>query len=107
MGRFSGKRILITGGTSGMGLAGAKRIADEGGQVAVRMLQAVEGQARCLGHVRTGGEVRGCRSPELVGALSYLVFSIISARLHLGILPLLIAWSIHDRTRLIEDRRKI
>ena len=35
MGRFSGKRILITGGTSGMGLAGAKRIADEGGQVAV------------------------------------------------------------------------
>ncbi len=35
MGRFSGKRILITGGTSGMGLAGAKRIADEGGRVAV------------------------------------------------------------------------
>lgn len=35
MGRFSGKRILITGGTSGMGLAGAKRITDEGGLVAV------------------------------------------------------------------------
>ncbi|MCP6401407.1 oxidoreductase, partial [Klebsiella pneumoniae] len=26
MGRFQGKRILITGGTSGMGLAGALRI---------------------------------------------------------------------------------
>lgn len=35
MGRFSGKRILITGGTSGMGLAGAKRITEEGGRVAV------------------------------------------------------------------------
>lgn len=35
MSRFSGKRILITGGTSGMGLAGAKRIAAEGGAVAV------------------------------------------------------------------------
>jgi NAD(P)-dependent dehydrogenase (short-subunit alcohol dehydrogenase family) len=33
--RFSGKRILITGGTSGMGLAGAKRITEEGGRVAV------------------------------------------------------------------------
>jgi len=35
MGRFSGKRILITGGSSGMGLAGAKRIASEGGKVIV------------------------------------------------------------------------
>ncbi|SDO52582.1 SDR family oxidoreductase [Phyllobacterium sp. OV277] len=35
MGRFSGKRILITGGTSGMGLAGARRIVAEGGQVIV------------------------------------------------------------------------
>ncbi|MPQ86776.1 SDR family oxidoreductase [Pseudomonas sp. MAFF 730085] len=35
MSRFSGKRILITGGTSGMGLAGAKRITEEGGRVAV------------------------------------------------------------------------
>lgn len=35
MGRFNGKRILITGGTSGMGLAGAQRIVSEGGQVAV------------------------------------------------------------------------
>jgi NAD(P)-dependent dehydrogenase (short-subunit alcohol dehydrogenase family) len=35
MQRFSGKRILITGGTSGIGLAGAQRIAAEGGSVAV------------------------------------------------------------------------
>ncbi|HDS1153081.1 TPA: SDR family oxidoreductase [Pluralibacter gergoviae] len=35
MGRFQGKRILITGGTSGMGLAGALRIVREGGKVAV------------------------------------------------------------------------
>ena len=35
MARFEGKRILITGGTSGMGLAGAKRIVEEGGEVAV------------------------------------------------------------------------
>ncbi|UXS01307.1 SDR family oxidoreductase [Agrobacterium tumefaciens] len=35
MGRFSGKRILITGGTSGMGLVGARRIIAEGGTVLV------------------------------------------------------------------------
>lgn len=33
MARFDGKRILITGGTSGMGLAGARRIVAEGGEV--------------------------------------------------------------------------
>lgn len=33
--RFEGKRILITGGTSGMGLAGAQRIVREGGHVAL------------------------------------------------------------------------
>ena len=35
MGRFTGKHILITGGTSGMGLAGARRIMEEGGAVSV------------------------------------------------------------------------
>ncbi len=35
MARFDGKRILITGGTSGIGLATAKRIVEEGGEVGV------------------------------------------------------------------------
>ncbi|MCF6445214.1 SDR family oxidoreductase [Nereida sp. MMG025] len=35
MSRFEGKRILITGGTSGIGFATAQRIVDEGGEVAV------------------------------------------------------------------------
>ncbi|QHA88561.1 SDR family oxidoreductase [Serratia rhizosphaerae] len=33
--RFSGKSIVITGGTSGMGLAGALRVVAEGGRVAL------------------------------------------------------------------------
>lgn len=33
MGRFSDKRVLITGGTNGMGLAGARRVIAEGGTV--------------------------------------------------------------------------
>lgn len=40
MARFSGKNILITGGTSGMGLAGAKRITSEGGRVAITGLNS-------------------------------------------------------------------
>lgn len=35
MSRFEGKRILITGGTSGIGFATARRIVEEGGEVAV------------------------------------------------------------------------
>jgi len=35
MSRFEGKRVLITGGTSGIGIATAKRIVEEGGEVAV------------------------------------------------------------------------
>jgi len=33
MARFDNKRVLMTGGTSGMALAGAKRIVAEGGTV--------------------------------------------------------------------------
>jgi NAD(P)-dependent dehydrogenase (short-subunit alcohol dehydrogenase family) len=33
MARFTGKRVLITGGTNGIGLAGARRITAEGGQL--------------------------------------------------------------------------
>lgn len=35
MARFSAKRILITGGSSGIGLAGARRISAEGGEVVI------------------------------------------------------------------------
>lgn len=35
MSRYEGKRILITGGSSGIGLAGARRIVAEGGNVAI------------------------------------------------------------------------
>ena len=49
MARFKNKRVLITGGTSGMGLAGAKRIVSEGGEVIVTGLnEARIGEARRL-----------------------------------------------------------
>lgn len=35
MGRFTGRHVLITGGTSGMGLAGARRLIAEGGTVSL------------------------------------------------------------------------
>ncbi len=35
MARFSGKRVLISGGSNGIGLAGAHRLADEDAQVMI------------------------------------------------------------------------
>lgn len=51
MARFENKRVLITGGTSGMGLAGAKRIVAEGGSVIVTGLSPdrIDGARRELG----------------------------------------------------------
>ncbi|MFT4465896.1 MAG: SDR family oxidoreductase [Sodalis sp. (in: enterobacteria)] len=49
MGRYQGKRILITGGTSGMGLAGAQRIVKEGGHVAITGLN--EERLECARHL--------------------------------------------------------
>lgn len=50
MARFDGKKVLITGGTSGIGLAAAKRIAAEGGVVAVtgRSEKHLEDAAKAL-----------------------------------------------------------
>ncbi|KTR08330.1 oxidoreductase [Aureimonas ureilytica] len=49
--RFTSKRLLITGGTSGMGLAGALRIRGEGGQVIVtgRDAKRIEAARAMLG----------------------------------------------------------
>lgn len=49
--RFAGKRILITGGTSGMGLAGARRICQEGGSVVLTGMndEHLDGARRELG----------------------------------------------------------
>ena len=56
MTRFENKRVLITGGTSGMGLAGAKRIVSEGGTVIVTGLnQARISEAQ--GALGDGGHV--------------------------------------------------
>ncbi|KQP47019.1 SDR family oxidoreductase [Methylobacterium sp. Leaf106] len=52
MARFNDKRVLITGGTSGMGLAGARRIVSEGGEVIVTGLN----------------EARICEARRLLGA---------------------------------------
>lgn len=55
MAAFSGKRILITGGTSGIGLAGARKLAEAGAQVILtgRNLQKLEECRRLLpGSVR-------------------------------------------------------
>ena len=48
--RFEGKRILITGGTSGMGLAGAQRIVREGGHVAITGLNEERLERACSLH---------------------------------------------------------
>ena len=48
MRRFEGKRILIIGGTNGMGLAGALRIVKEGGHVAITGLKYTNSSYLCI-----------------------------------------------------------
>lgn len=43
--RFTGKRVLITGGTSGIGFAAAKQLAEEGAFVAINGRDETKGQA--------------------------------------------------------------
>lgn len=54
MNRFQGKTILITGGTSGIGLAGAAKLADEGADVIVT--------GRSTEHLARAAEVLGDRA---------------------------------------------
>ncbi|MFB4317830.1 SDR family NAD(P)-dependent oxidoreductase [Actinomadura sp. 21ATH] len=56
MNRFTGKTVLITGGTSGMGLATAHRLTDEGAQVIVtgRTRARVDAAVRDLGPNASG-----------------------------------------------------
>lgn len=53
MARFTNKTVLITGGTSGIGLAGARRIAEEGGKVIVTGLNHLEVAREPLGKSAT------------------------------------------------------
>jgi NAD(P)-dependent dehydrogenase (short-subunit alcohol dehydrogenase family) len=70
MGRFTGKRVLITGGTNGIGLAGAKLIAAEGGQLVltgtnpqrIADIQQALPAARVLGNDASDPRPSGVRS---------------------------------------------
>lgn len=55
---LSGKRVLVSGGTSGIGLAAARRFLEEGASVFIAGLAAAELDA-ALGALRPHGNVRG------------------------------------------------
>ncbi|MEV1007524.1 SDR family oxidoreductase [Streptomyces sp. NPDC049881] len=56
MNRFTGKTVLITGGTSGMGLATARRLIAEGGRAVVtgRTAERVDAAVAALGEAASG-----------------------------------------------------
>lgn len=74
--RFSGKRIVVTGGTSGMGLAGAKRIAAEGGTLIVTGLndERISAAQAELGE-RATVEKNDAADPQAASALAEIVRS--------------------------------
>jgi len=76
MGRFSGKKIVITGASSGIGLAGAKRITAEGGEVMItgRNLHKLEQLRTQLPHHTTLLQNDGAE-PEAAQALAGAVES--------------------------------
>jgi len=55
---LAGRRVLISGGSSGIGLATARRFLDEGSRVFIAGLDAAEVEAAVAG-LRPGGEVAG------------------------------------------------
>ncbi|MFI9155278.1 SDR family NAD(P)-dependent oxidoreductase [Streptomyces sp. NPDC053367] len=74
MNRFTGKRVLITGGTSGMGLATAHRLLAEGAHVVItgRTRERVDAAVRLLGD-RASGVVADAADPEALDALTATV----------------------------------
>ncbi|EZP55185.1 SDR family oxidoreductase [Sphingomonas sp. RIT328] len=74
MARFDGKRILITGGTRGIGLAGAQRIVAEGGAVVVTGRDAAR-VAAVEARLGTGaqGLVNDAADPDAAAALAAAV----------------------------------
>lgn len=70
MGRFAGKTILITGGTSGIGLETAKRIASEGGNVFVTGTDAGRLEAAMKAHPSIVGIASDARDPDAAVSLA-------------------------------------
>lgn len=69
MRRFEGKRVVVTGGASGIGLATARRLADEGAQVSIigRTASSVDNAVRSLvgvGHVGLAGDMTSAEDAE-------------------------------------------
>ncbi|MCC6361080.1 MAG: SDR family oxidoreductase [Phycisphaerales bacterium] len=60
--RFSGRRVLVTGAASGIGLATARRLLDEGARVAMADVRAIENSAAVDSYAGAGA-----RGPDPAG----------------------------------------
>src|SRR5690349_7173233 len=71
-GRFAGQRAIITGGASGIGLAAAKRVADEGSSVCIWDLSdlALEAAAGSVGSAAFGVQVDVSSWPDVERAMA-------------------------------------
>jgi NAD(P)-dependent dehydrogenase (short-subunit alcohol dehydrogenase family) len=74
MGRFAGRRVIIVGGSTGIGLAGARRIVSEGGEVLLigRNQESLE---KAVGELGSGARLfvgDACDSSVVVEAIKQL-----------------------------------